>query len=103
LAVAAYRAVFHRLIDLVLHKRCSELPGMESEQRGCGQVSDLDPLVALLRRDGVPFLVRGHADGSCSLFANIPGNAITVRVVADEYASVKDLCADNPWDLCSST
>jgi len=64
-------------------------------------VPTLAPHVAMLRHDGVPFLVRKRSTGAAggSLFVTIPGSTFAFELMAD--TGLEDETHDTAWDMCS--
>ena len=67
-------------------------------------VGALGPIRALLVADGVPHLVRGRpAEGTCSLYLDLPRNGIAVELRSANYEPLHALCEAQPFDLCAAS
>mmetsp|Transcript_20621 Transcript_20621/g.47554 ORF Transcript_20621/g.47554 Transcript_20621/m.47554 type:complete len:143 (-) Transcript_20621:298-726(-) len=68
-------------------------------------VGNLTEMAELLRLDGVPFGVWARpAEGTCSLYVDVPRNGIAVELVSHVYdgAWLARRCAASEFDLCTS-
>ena len=67
-------------------------------------VGNLTVIAELLRADRVPFGVWARpAEGTCSLFVNLPSNGLAVELVSREFhgAWIRRRCSASPFDLCA--
>lgn len=69
------------------------------------EVGNLTAMAELFRRDAVPFGVWARpAEGTCSLYLNVPLNGIAVEITSRVFdgAWLARRCAASPFDLCAA-
>ena len=68
------------------------------------EVGNLTQMRAVLAADGVSHLVRGRAaEGTCSLYVDLPRNGVGVELRSREFGGVlRDECEARPFDLCAA-
>eukprot|EP00947_MAST-08B_sp_MAST-8B-sp1_P001793 g1793.t1 len=73
------------------------------DYRDVFDVSDLDPIAAVLRADQVPFVVRARPEEStCSLLLDVPRNGLAVELRSSRFRAMEAECAAQPFDLCAA-
>ena len=68
-------------------------------------IGNLTQLADVLRADGVPFGVWARpAEGTCSIYVDLPRNGIAVEIVSEVFDGVwlKRRCAMSVYDLCAA-
>ena len=68
-------------------------------------VANLTAVAELLDADGVAHLVRGRpADGTCSLYVDLPRNGVGVEMRSSVYGGeLRKRCEARPFDLCAAS
>jgi len=83
----------------------SNVYDMWLDNREVLQVGNLTEMAEVLQADGVPFGVWSQpAEGTCSIYLDLPGNGLAVELVSREFGGepLRSRCVSSRFDLCAA-